>query len=301
MEYGHGRRPNFFVVGTFKGGTTSIHRYLSQHPDIFMPELKEPRYFAYDADDAEHRSADELRYPVRSEDAYLELFKEVSGHRAIGEASPVYLDSAIAAARIANFNPDAKVIISLRDPISRAHSGYQMWIRSGRETRGVTEAMRPGERWVEGSMYAEKLRRYYLHFPKNQIKILLFENLVSNTGKVIADLFEFLDVAPNYAANTSKAFNPGGLPRSRAIQYVMHRAKYLARQNPIIKNHAPTWLRNMYYGLRNKNLDRVSLPPEIDQMLAQYYVDDADEVARITGVATDVWRLRERAKGRRHP
>ena len=297
MEHTARFTPNFFVVGTFKGGTTSIHQYLSQHPDIFMPALKEPRYFAYDTDNPEHRNADASLYPVRSEEDYLGLFNGVAGQRAIGEASPIYLDSPQAAGRIAKFNPDAKIIVSLRDPISRAVSGYQMWVRSGKEHRPMVDALRPGERWIEGSLYAEKLRRYYDHFPAEHIKVLLFDELIADTPRAVQSLFEFLGVAPNYTPDTRKRFNPGGMPKSRTVQSVVYRLKYITRRNPAIKKLAPDWLLRAYHTVRNTNLDRVSIPADMDQMLAQYYVTDADEVARITGLPTDIWRLHERARG----
>ena len=76
MKAKHNYRPNFFVVGTFKGGTTSLHQYLSQHPDIFMPKLKETRYFAFDGAEsgADGRKMDTNQYPIRTEDQYLTLF-----------------------------------------------------------------------------------------------------------------------------------------------------------------------------------------------------------------------------------
>ena len=262
-----------------------------------MSALKEPRYFAYDSDNPDHRNADVSRYPVRSEEDYLKLFDEVTAQRAIGEASPIYLDSPQAAERIAKFNPDAKIIVTLRDPVSRAVSGYQMWVRSGEEHRPMADALRPGERWIEGSLYAEKLRRYYDHFPANHIKVLLFDSLVADTTKVVQSLFEFLGVAPNYAPDTRERFNPGGMPKSRTVQSIVYRLKYIARRNPAIKKLAPNWMRRAYDLVRNKNLDRVNIPADIDRMLAQYYVTDADEVARITGLPTDIWRLHERARG----
>jgi Sulfotransferase family len=289
-------KPNFFVVGTFKGGTTSIHRYLSQHPDIFMPALKEPRYFAYDPDNPDHRNADAERYPVRSEEDYLDLFNGVAGERAIGEASPIYLDSPLAPGRIARFNPDAKIIVSLRDPISRAVSGYQMWVRSGKEHRTMTEALRPGERWIEGSLYAEKLGRYYDNFPSQQIKVLLFDDLVADATSTVEKLFEFVGVAPNYVPDTRERFNAGGMPRSRIVQSILHRVKHIVHRNPALKRLAPGWLRRAYGMVKIRNLDRISIPTEIDRMLAQYYASDVEEVARLTGLQTDVWRLHERAR-----
>ena len=90
------RIPNFFAVGTFKGGTTTICHYLKQHPDVYMCTPKEPRFFAYDPTNIEHTRASLDTYPIRTESEYLKLLRDATNEIAIGEASPIYLNSEIA-------------------------------------------------------------------------------------------------------------------------------------------------------------------------------------------------------------
>jgi len=290
-------KPNFFIIGTFKGGTTSLHQYLSQHPDVFMPGLKETRYFAFidSASCSDGKYLDEIQYPIRTQEQYLSLFEAADGQKAIGEASPVYLDNPGVAKRIASFDPEAKIIVSLRDPVARAVSGYQMWVRSGKERRPPNLALRPGERWVEGSIYAPKLEKYYEHFPPENIKVILFEDLVKDTTNVVRDLFDFLSVARNYGVNTRSAYNSGGMPRSRVAQNFLYRLKTVSRKNPELAKFAPKWLRRTYHYARTKNLQPIEIPEEVERRLAEYFADDAKQVARITGIDTDVWQLVERS------
>ena len=290
-------KPNFFIIGTFKGGTTSLHQYLSQHPDVFMPRLKETRYFAFieSASCSDGKYLDEIQYPIRTLEQYLSLFEAAQGQKAIGEASPVYLDSPGVAKRLASFDPEAKIIVSLRDPVARAVSGYQMWVRSGKERRPPNLALRPGERWVEGSIYAPKLERYYEHFPHENIKVILFEDLVKDATETVRELFDFLNVARNFGVDTRSTFNSGGMPRSRIAQKTLYRLRTLARRHPELAKLAPKWLHRTYHSARTSNLQPIEIPEEIETRLARYFVDDARRVARITGVNTAVWQLVERS------
>jgi hypothetical protein len=290
-------KPNFFIIGTFKGGTTSLHQYLSQHPDVFMPRLKETRYFAFveSASCSDGKYLDKVLYPIRTQEQYLSLFEAADGQKAIGEASPVYLDNPGVAKRIASFAPEAKIIVSLRDPVARAVSGYQMWVRSGKEQRPPNLALRPGERWLEGSIYAPKLQKYYEHFPRENIKVILFEDLVKNATDVVCDLFGFLNVARDFGVDTRTTFNSGGMPRSRFAQRSMNQLKTLARGHPELVKFAPKWLHRTYHSARTRNLQPIDIPEEIERRLARYFVDDAKQVARITGLDTAVWQLRERS------
>src|SRR5437667_3118215 len=160
--------PNFFIVGAQNSGTTSLYGYLKQHPDVFMPALKEPHYFAQITPSHEQRY---LRTIVRDEAAYLRLFLKAKGYPAIGEASPSYLWDANAPHRIRKAVPHAKIIILLRDPVERAYSHYLMDVREGRQDLPFLQALerdwnRSKKGWsvsqlyVELGLYAEQVRRY---------------------------------------------------------------------------------------------------------------------------------------------
>ena len=112
--------PNFFIVGGSKCGTTNMSYYLNEHPDVFISKLNEPYYFSrFDVPNNFKRESMITDYKE-----YSELFKKGKNCKAVGEASSVYLASPHAASEIKKTYPDAKIIISLRNPIERAHSSY---------------------------------------------------------------------------------------------------------------------------------------------------------------------------------
>ena len=124
-------KPNFFIVGAPKCGTTAMYTYLDAHP-VFMPDRKEPHFFG---SDLEHLPID-----ARSRDEYLGLFAPAGDKKRIGEASVYYMISHTAAQEIAAFNPAAHIIIMLREPVDMLHSLYHHLLYSGSETEATFEA-----------------------------------------------------------------------------------------------------------------------------------------------------------------
>ena len=130
-------RPNFFMVGAPKTGTSSFFNYLSEHPDIFLPAVKELHYFSYpEVSDTYY----DIPF-VTSESEYLRLFDGRRNEKMAGDLSPSYLFQSRAAERILRFQPDARIIISLRNPIKRAISHYLMDVRLGYQDRPLAEFM----------------------------------------------------------------------------------------------------------------------------------------------------------------
>src|SRR5579859_4974857 len=164
--------PNFFIVGAARSGTTSLHRYLSQHPQIFMTHRKEVHFFAADHFPRTGPGDDWLNKRVlHDQEQYTQLFADVQGAKAIGEASVFYLCLPDSAERIAQAVPDAKIIIILREPVERSYSSHMMLVRDGRETLGFAEGLELAqERKAKGfepiwwykelSLYYEQVKRY---------------------------------------------------------------------------------------------------------------------------------------------
>jgi len=120
--------PNFFIVGAAKAGTSSLFRYLKEIPGIYMPEFKEPHFFAPNPPKYDNYK------PMQDKTKYLDLFKESTSEKMIGEASASYLRNPESPKLIHSTIPDAKIIISLRDPVERAFSHYLYKIRFNNET-----------------------------------------------------------------------------------------------------------------------------------------------------------------------
>lgn len=204
--------PNFLIIGAPKAGTTSLYDHMREHPQIFMSDPKEARFLAYQG-----QGGDRKRWPIQSLEEYEALFAPVTTETAIGEATPHYLIYPHVAGRIHELLPEAKLIASLRNPIDRSYSVYQMNRRNQGTNTGVAyaEALRSDHNLRE--TYADKLERYFALFPKEHIRILLLEDLEGRPEAVMRGLFEFLGVDTDFKPDLSKISNPGGEPRIKLL------------------------------------------------------------------------------------
>lgn len=194
-------KPNFFIVGGTKCGTTNISYYLDEHPQVFISELNEPYYFCkYDIPKDFRRSS-----MIKDEEKYLELFKKAKNHKAIGEASSVYLHCPHAASEIKKTFPDSKIIISLRNPIERAHSNYFSYRFMNFDKHSFTEIIDEHEKQIkneeffiynilEPGFFSKHIQIYQKYFSKDKIKIVIFEEYIKNTIPTIESILSFLGI-----------------------------------------------------------------------------------------------------------
>lgn len=199
--------PNFLVIGAAKGGTTSLHHYLRQHPEIYLTPVKETNFFWSEA--REHG-----RKTVQTLAEYERLFDGAGSRKAVGEISPQYLNSETAAERIRRDLPGVRLIVSLRNPVDRAWSDYLGRVRILRETGTFEEATRPGRPCLEWGFYSSRLKRYYDRFSREQIHVMLYDDFAADPVASLRALFAFLDVAPDAPIDTTTRHNPAAMPRS---------------------------------------------------------------------------------------
>ena len=198
--------PNFLVIGAAKGGTTSLYHYLRQHPDIYMSPMKEPNYFTEEDQLFGKRS-------VRSRSEYERLFDGVRDERAIGEATPRYLNAIGGVSRIHADLPGVRLIATLRQPADRGYSAYLMRFTDSREYLSADEVLQSGNYQFESGLYHAKLRRYFDTFPREQIKVILFDDLIARPQETVQSLYRFLGVDPDFPVDTSNRFNTTFYPR----------------------------------------------------------------------------------------
>lgn len=199
------RKPNFFIVGAPKCGTTALYEYLRPHPNIFMPALKEPHFFASDLG---------IYPPIRTLQEYLGLFApSTPTHLRLGEASVYYLRSSVAIANIREFNPDAKLIAMFRNPIDTVHSLHSQLLYVSEETETDFEKawrlqerrrqgrdLPPGSRgafllqYAEVGQFGTQTQRLLSTFPPAQVKIILFDDFAASPKKIYDDVIEFLEI-----------------------------------------------------------------------------------------------------------
>ncbi len=270
--------PNLFVVGAGKAGTTSLWRYLGQHPEIFMSRLKEPCFFATS-------TFPRVTPTVADREAYLELFAG-SRESLTGEASPTYLTAEHAPAAIKAASPDAKVLISLREPVGRTHSLYLEMVRNGAERRPFVEAVqdellrgiaRPP--FVASTLYAGAVDRYMKTFG-HRVHVLFFESLASNPRQVMRDVYEFLDVAPDFAENLDvSAHNRFAMPRGAIAGKLI--ASGAARR--VARRMVPSVYRDRIYRALLRPVEKPQPEPEAVRLLTEAYDPDVLALAELLG------------------
>jgi hypothetical protein len=218
--------PNFLIVGAAKSGTTFLYECLKEHPEIFMPSLKEPRFITSNFINFPLNGMDENveKYIVKDFNNYLDLFSCVGNKNCIGEASTdnlYFYKDAIKYIK-KNFG-DIKIIIILRNPIERAFSAYLHLVRDNREFLTFEEALleedkRKNNNWdfiwfyKDAGLYYKQVKAYLENFLK--VKIYLYENLKNNPLFVLKDIYSFLEVDNNYIPKSiNKKFNISGVPK----------------------------------------------------------------------------------------
>ncbi|NJL83829.1 MAG: sulfotransferase [Chloroflexaceae bacterium] len=215
-------QPNFCLIGAAKSGTTSLYEYLKQHPQIFMSPVKEPRYFGLVGETPDFRGpgdAETNRQLVTQTAAYRALFAGVTDEIAIGEASPWYLYLEKAPIQIQQQLPQLKLIVILRHPVERAYSNFLHQVRYRTEPLPTfalalaAEPTRQQNHWrpfwfyKQLGFYHAQLSRYYQRFPREQIRVYLYEDLCDRPNVLFEDLFRFLSVDERFLPNLSEQHN----------------------------------------------------------------------------------------------
>ena len=207
---GAGRVPEFFIIGHEKCGTTALYKMLRRHPQVFMPDYKEPRFFS---SDIRARSPKPGGPKPQTLEAYMTLFAGARPDQLAGEASPQYIRSPGAAARIAQVRPDARIIAILREPASFLRSYHQQCVQSALESeRDLRTALaleperRQGRHLPPGSespawllysehvRYVEQLRRYHAVFPPEHVLALIYDDYRRDNIETLRRVLRFLEV-----------------------------------------------------------------------------------------------------------
>jgi hypothetical protein len=198
-------KPNFFIVGAPKCGTTALYEYLRPHPNIFMSKVKEPHFFANDLG----------TYPyVKTLEDYTELFAgSTEKHLRVGEASVYYLRSSTAIANIHAFNPAAKIIAMFRNPVDMVHSLHSQLLYWSEETVGDFEAAwhlqerrRHGidlpptcrepflVQYAQVGQFGTQTERLLSIFPPAQVKLILYDDFAASPSQIYSEAMDFLEI-----------------------------------------------------------------------------------------------------------
>lgn len=284
------RLPNFLIIGTAKAGTTSLYRYLRQHPDVFMPEVKEPRFFAYAEEPPAMKGPGDARTnrtsgAVYTIEAYRGLFDGVTDERAIGEASPNYLYSATAPRLIHTHLPDVRLLVLLRNPVERAYSHFLHLVRSGREPLrdfgaaldAEDERVARGWEWswhyTRMGFYHTHLTRYLDVFDREQLTIRLFEDFKADPVAFSQEIFRVLGIDDAFVPDTSLRYEKTGVPRSNRFQRFLHNPDNLLRRLSRYVLTEPVRERILTV-MKNVNLSKPPLAPAVRTRLVETFRED---------------------------
>ena len=270
------RKPDFFIVGAAKSGTTSIYEFLKAHPEAFLPSVKEPNFFSH-----KEISAQNLYYnnvDVTSLNEYLNLFEKSEREKVLGESSVSYLFYPECPKRIHAFNPEAKIIIVLRDPKRRAYSHYLMDKKLGFVNKGFQEAITDRseenklyyQQFVELGLYFQQVRNYLNVFPKEQVKVYLFEDLIYDTAATLKDLQRFLGVQDGLIENKLSHHNPSLESKSSFISW-LYKKKAIRKA---LKAITPKGSKNLIFKFAFNKPSNSSYPKESENTLMEIYKED---------------------------
>jgi len=282
--------PNFFIVGAAKAGTTSLYHGLRQHPDIFMSYPKEPHHFT------QVNPPHELRWHFEGHiepERYLRLFEGSHGFKAIGEASTSYLCHPFVPLRIREQVPEARIIISLRDPIERAYSHYLMHVREGIQTLGFYDALledmqRTEEAWaishfyVEKGRYAGQVRRYLEVFGRDRVKVVLFDALKSDPAATVREVVRFLDLDSAAVAriDAAQVRNPYRASRGRWAEFLVGNKVSRMLGETIVPRRLGSFI---YEHFLLRRADKPAMEPRARELLLEIYEPEIDELEKILG------------------
>jgi hypothetical protein len=265
--------PTFLLIGAMKSGTTTLYWYLAQHPDVFMPALKEPNFF----NDHWHRGVG----------WYERLFAPAGGTLARGEASVRYTsfpDDPECPGRIASVVPEVRLLFLVREPVDRIQSHYLHEVAALRERRPLEQALRENPIYLDRSRYAMQLERYLEHFPREQLLVLRAEELFRAPQDVLPRVYGFLGVDTRWRP-TGPVRRDNETARRFQLPVLVRRGVKVANEAGVYR-HVPRWAKEtvrLVTQRRSRTMPEARIPPALRAELRAELADDLRRLHEITG------------------
>jgi len=255
------RWPDFFLVGVKKCGTTSLRTYLRQTPGVFVPERDDFNYFL--SEEWKKKLPRKARKTIKKEN-YLAFFKDVNKGAVAGESSGLYSIDPQNPQLIGKVNPEAKILISLRDPVERIYSQYLHRRYKGGELLSFHDVIHSSQNgptqpttYLTFSYYYDQVKRYFDFFGRAQVKVIIFEEFIKDTRIGMKDILKFLGVNSEPPDSVDKIYNPFFMPKlgiaSRIFDSQLRATVWNLKQKGLLPDFIP------------KNLKKVL--PKTDQKL----------------------------------
>lgn len=297
-------QPDFIIVGAPRAGTTWLCSNLRRHPEIFLPDLKEPRYFAFPKGEREPvftgpGDSEWMSNAVLGEDDYAGLFRRAGADQLTGDASTDYLyRSEVSAERIRAERPDARIIVLLRDPVARAYSNWLTRVQAGLEPLAFSDAIeaepeRIGQGWawlwhyVQRGYYGRQLQPFLRLFPREQILIERHEDISRDPVGLMDRVSSFLRVSRKTTEALPQRVNESAVPRSGTL----NATRRLLRSNPVFRGaFLPGSIRSrLMRRFDQLTLHQPTISKEDRDHLKQAYAEDMCLLTQSTGLDTSAW------------
>lgn len=287
--------PNFLLVGAGKSATRSMYNYMIQHPDVFMPKLKEPQFFV--AKEVKGR----IHKWVGDFDHYKKLFAGAHGKKAIGEASVMYLlfyEEAIRNIKKYLGN-EVKIMMILRHPAERAYSAYNfVHINNPDEKYSFEEALeKEEERWKNKGtlfmqykrmgLYADAVKAYLENF--NHVHIMWYDELRKDPAVVLKGALEFLGVNPNVPIDYTRQWNKGGKKWKNPVLRWLFMSDNIFKKGYKVFFPKRKGLRTNEFFTKNFMEKTEPMNPETRKWLVEYFRNDIEKLSRLTGRDLSAW------------
>ncbi|HEY7847824.1 MAG TPA: sulfotransferase [Candidatus Limnocylindria bacterium] len=296
------RWPEFYIVGAPKAGTTSLYAYLADHPQVFLPERKELRYFG---SDLAHRRRREL-----GQAEFLEHYAAAPAGRLWGNAYVWYLFSRVAAREIRAVRPDARIVVMLRDPVRALHALHSEFVFDGNEDIedfGAALAAEPERRagrripaeahfpeglcYLRTVAYREQLERYLDVFGREQVHVALLDDFMADAEAAARQVLDFLGLPPA-AGHSFPHRNPNKRSRSAAVRRLL--AAPPPRLRAAIRRLVPAGPRRSLYrraaDLNVRPAERSPLPEELERELRRELDPEVAALEALLGRSLAAWR-----------
>jgi hypothetical protein len=284
-------KPDFFIVGAPKSATTSLFSYLKQHPDVFLPK-KELYYFCSDLT---------FLAPPLPEDIYLSYYTEAKGQKAVGEASVYYLVSMHAAASIKKLNPNARIIIMLREPVGMVYSLHSQLLANGDERiENFERALAAEEQRIEAgkvdyhhqgplealfythiAKYHDQVKRYLDVFGMDKVHIILFDDFIKNPEEEYKKVLKFLGV-PEIMPGSFETVNPNKVTRNKAmLRFIIDPPMFVkALGRKILPHHSKRReiVMDALWSMNTKPENRKPIKKETKEKLRDIYSGDIEQL-----------------------
>jgi hypothetical protein len=281
------RSPNLFIVGAMKSGSTTLHDYLAEHPEIFMSPDKEPGFFV------------PQQWKNRKPEEYDRLFAAADREKYIGESSTYYSKLPTypgVARRIHQYNADSRIVYIVRDPIQRTISHYlhnRRDLQRHAENRPILKAIEQDESYIAYSNYAMQLQPYYEVFGRERILVVLFEEMVASPEATLRGVFQWLDVDTDFTVATKRKSNaaPAIAPAIRGFG-ILNRVRYSSywdRLSPLIPKRIKNFGNILAQKIETVNVSAREAE-EVRQKLRPLYQDYVRDLEALTGRNCS-WRL----------